>query len=99
MPTLVEELRHRYTAMFTALAQGADVPPAVGLRTEGLMEAAVLVGQADVGQLDDLMALCYRDATGRTLAADLGEDWRADHPFPEIPLWMRRAPVVPSTAD
>ena len=99
MHILVEELRRRFTAMFTALSHGEDVPPAAGLRTEGLMEAAVLTGQADAGQLDELMAHCYRNANGRTLAADLGEDWRTCYPFPEIPLWMRRAPVVPSTAD
>lgn len=85
--------------MFAALAQGQDVPPARGLRTEGIMEALVLAGQSDAGSLDALMAECYRGATGRSLAEDLGDDWRADHPFPEIPLWMRRAPVVPSTAD
>ncbi len=85
--------------MFAALARGEDVPPARGLRTEGIMEALVLAGQAPAGVLDAHMAACYRDVTGRYLAEDLGDDWRADHPFPEIPLWMRRAPVVPSTPD
>lgn len=85
--------------MFAALARGEDVPPARGLRAEGMMEALVLAGQSDARSLDALMAECYRGATGRSLSEDLGDDWRADHPFPEIPLWMRRAPVVPSTAD
>jgi hypothetical protein len=97
--TLVEELRRRFQSMFTALAQGADVPPAAGLRAEGLMEATVLAEQADAARLDRLMAECYREAVGRELSADLGADWRSYHPFPEIPLWMHRAPVVPSTGD
>ena len=99
MDTLVEELRRRFQTIFMALAQGADVPPATGLRTEGMMEAALLAGQADATRLDRLMADCYLEATGRTLSADLGEGWRVNHPFPEIPLWMQRAPVVPSTGN
>ena len=99
MDILLAELQRRWSAMFDALARGEDVPPARALRTEGLMEALVLAGQADAGDLDAQMGECYRGATGRCLADDLGDDWRAYHPFPEIPLWMRRAPVVPSTAD
>lgn len=99
MATLEKELQQRWRAMFTALASGDDVAPAAGLRTEGIMEAAVLAGQADPARLDALLEACYRDVTGRSLATDLGDDWRTRHPFPEVPLWMRRAPVVPSTSD
>jgi hypothetical protein len=42
---------------------------------------------------------CYRQAFGRTLADDFGDDWREFYPFPQIPAMGRRAPVYPSTRD
>ncbi len=99
MDRLLEELRRRWSAMYTALAQGEDVPPGTALRTEGMMEAALLLAPATSEQLDAALSLCYEQATGRTFIGDLGEDWRDNYPFPQIPLWMQRAPVVPTTAD
>ena len=96
---LLAELEARWLAMFTALAEGDDLPPAQRLRSEGLMEAAVMLGLAAAAELDTAMDTCYREACGRTLAQDFGADWRAFYPFPQIPALGRRAPVYPSTAD
>ena len=52
MSAIVSELQQRWRAMFAALERGDDVPPSTGLRAEGLMEAAVLTGQATPGELD-----------------------------------------------
>jgi hypothetical protein len=96
---IVKELELRWAAMFTALAAGADLPPAHRLRTEGMMESAVLLELATADQLDEAMDQCYRAAIGRGLAQDFDEDWRDFHRFPEIPAVALRAPVYPSTRD
>lgn len=96
---LMPELQHRWTIMFAALAQGADLPPAQRLRAEGMMEAVVLLGEATEDELSLAMAVCYEQAFGRGLAAEFGEDWQAFFPFPQIPAMAKRAPVYPSTAD
>ncbi len=96
---LLAELETRWRDMFTALAAGDDLPPARRLRTEGLMEAAVMLGLAAAAELDTTMDTCYRDAFGRTLAEDFGADWRSFHTFPQIPAMGKRAPVYPSTPD
>jgi hypothetical protein len=41
----------------------------------------------------------FREAFGRCLAEQFGDDWRSFSPFPEIPAVAHRAPVYPSTAD
>lgn len=97
--TLLEEIENRWQEMFLQLAGGADVPPAARLRTEGLMEAAVLLEQVDEAQLLGAMDRCYRAAFGTGIAGDFGEDWREFYPFPQIPAMGRRAPVYPSTRD
>jgi hypothetical protein len=94
---LLHELEQRWQRMFSALAAGSDVPPAQRLRTEGLMEAAVLCGAREREALDAAMDACYRQARGRGLEADFGPDWRAFYPFPVIPAVGLRAPVHPST--
>ena len=99
MNTILQELASRWRSMYLELDQGRDVPPAQGLRAEGMMEAAVLCGAASAVQLDELLATCYRECTGRSLSDDLGEGWREFQPFPQLPLRMRRAPVYPSTPD
>lgn len=99
MEKLKQELQHRWTTMFVALEQGADLPPAQRLRAEGMMEAAVLLGEATEDELSLAMAVCYKQAFGRSLAAEFGEDWQAFFPFPQIPAMAKRAPVYPSTAD
>jgi hypothetical protein len=96
---LQQELEQRWQAMFTALQAGDDVPPSLRLRTEGLMEAAVLLELASPAQLVEDMQRCYEAAFGRTLDEDLGRDWQVFFPFPQIPAMSKRAPVYPSTPD
>lgn len=99
MHLLETELEQRWRSMFFALAAGDDVPPAVRLRTEGMMEAVELQGIASRVEMLRAMDRCYREAFGHGLADDFGEDWEAFFPFPEIPAMMVRAPVYPSTRD
>lgn len=99
MNALENEIRQRLIDMFSALARGEDVPPGIALRTEGLMEAAVLVGQATVGGLDALVLACFKEANPPGNELTLDSDWREFYPFPQIPLRMKRAPVYPSTSD
>lgn len=99
MTTLLEEIQRRWQQQFEALASGSDVSPSQRLRTEGLMEAAVIAGAATAEQLTEKMEAAYKCAFGATLCAEFGEDWQQLFPFPQIPAMMHRAPVVPSTSD
>ena len=99
MSAIVSELHQRWRAMFAALERGDDVPPSTGLRAEGLMEAAVLTGQATPRELDAMLQACCREQRSAGLEQQLGADWRSFYPFPQIPLIMQRAPVYPSTRD
>ncbi len=99
MNTLLDELRQRWTAMFSALCAGDDLPPSVRLRAEGMMEAALLLRLASAAELDRAMGQCYRQAYGAGIADEFGADWREFYPFPQIPAMGRRAPVFPSTSD
>ena len=99
MNVLTIELGERWDSMFAALAGGDDVPPSARLRTEGMMEAAALLGLATVSELEAAMDERYRAAFGRGIAADFGVDWQDFYPFPQIPAMGRRAPVYPSTHD
>lgn len=99
MGKLTEELNQRWTAMFTALAMGDDVSPSMRLRAEGMMESALLLGQASMEELDQAMGQCYQGAFGRSITEDFGSDWREFYPFPQIPAMGLRAPVYPSTKD
>ncbi len=96
---LIGELQRRWQAMFSGLAAGGDLPPAIRLRAEGLMEAVVIVGEATEQEVIEAMDACYRDAFGQALAQDFGSDWQDFHPFPQIPAMASRAPVYPSTPD
>ncbi len=99
MNTLEAELEMRWSAMFTTLAAGGDVPPAQRLRAEGMMEAAALLGIATPAALTAAMQRCYRAAFGRGIEAEFGADWQEFFPFPQIPAMGVRAPVYPSTRD
>lgn len=99
MKTLLEEIEQRWADQFVVLATGADLAPSSRLRTEGLMEAAVLVGGASIDQLLDSMEAAYQSAFDSSIGDDFGDDWRELFPFPQIPAMMRRAPVVPSTKE
>lgn len=96
---LLRELEGRWTSLFDRLAAGEDLPPGPRLRTEGMMEAAVLLGLATEEGLTRRMAAAYRRSFGEEIAATFGTDWRQCFPFPSLPAMARRAPVVPSTAD
>ena len=98
MKKLLKEIETRWQQMFTALAAGDDLPPGQRLRTEGLMEAAVLLGASEE-TLQQQMEACYSEAFGHPISDALGEDWQGFHRFPEIPAFARRAPVVPTTAE
>ena len=66
MQSLLNELERRWREMFCALAAGEDLPPARRLRTEGMMEAAALLGAAD-----DLDALAASGAKADALRGEL----------------------------
>jgi len=99
MHVLETELEQRWQRMFTDLASGDDVPPGQRLRTEGMMEAAALLGIATPAALVESMDRCYRAAFGRGIGDEFGADWQEFFPFPQIPAMARRAPVYPSTRD
>ena len=99
MSTLLEALKTRWADIYSRLAAGEDCPPGLLLRTEGLMEAALLQGEGSETEIQLAMAASYQRCFGRDLADDFGEDWADFHPFPQIPARMARAPVFPSTRD
>ncbi|MFN2328287.1 MAG: hypothetical protein ABR612_05175 [Chromatocurvus sp.] len=90
---LNNEVLRRWQDMLSALAAGDDIPPGLRWRTEGMMEALVLLGVHSGDELQQAMADAYQQSLGRSLETDIGADWQAGHPFPEIPFFMRRAPV------
>jgi hypothetical protein len=96
MHELEAELEARWNAMFSNLAGGADVPPTQRLRTEGMMEAAALLGVATPARLTAAMERCYLEAFGRGIDEDFGDGWQEFFPFPQIPAMGVRAPVYPS---
>lgn len=97
MVRLIVELEKRWQALFQQLRDGLDVPPSQRLRTEGLMEAAALLDPGSEEHLRDAMDTVYRQVFGHNMATDLGDDWRAFYPFPQIPAYGKRAPVYPTT--
>lgn len=99
MELLIEELERRWRSMFERLTRGDDLPPGERLRTEGMMEAAVLVGAATADALLEKMEASFSAVSGQGFTESLGEDWREVFPFPQVPAMMRRAPVYPSTRD
>ena len=99
MHDLQEELKLRWTNMFTSLADGGDVPPTQRLRTEGMMEAVAMLEFASSERLVQAMDECYQVAFGQDIAADFGDNWQDFYPFPQIPAMGKRAPVYPSTPE
>lgn len=94
---LYTEIETRLRRLLERLAAGDDAPPGQRLRLEGLCEAAVLAGECDSAAIDELLDDLHRELRDRSLVEVLGDDWRRAHPFPELPLFMDRAPVSPST--
>jgi len=84
---------------FQLISQNRDVPPGERWRLEGLLEAAALVGDADESALRALFVSLHEEVLGETVESRLGEYWERWHPFPQIPAYMSRAPVSPSTKD
>jgi hypothetical protein len=101
MDALIDKLvlEERWRRIFATLQEGGEVPPAVRLRTEGMMEAAVLLGLATPEELQRSMAACYDEAFPEPLERAWGESWKELFPFPQIPGFGVRAPVYPSTRD
>ena len=99
MAELLDEISRRLTVALEALAAGDDFPPGQRNRLEGLLEAAVLEGLATSASLDATVEAHFQRIRGVSMAEMLGENWRQFHPFPELPFYMDRAPVVPTTRD
>ena len=99
MSALMDEVTGRWRELFRQLAAGDDAPPSQRLRLEGLMEALAITGECMPAEIQAAMDRCYREAFGHGLDHALGEDWSSLYPFPQIPAFMRRAPVYPSTSD
>ena len=99
MGDLYREIERRWRQLFERLAAGEDVAPGPRLRTEGLMEAAVISGEYREDELLQRMEAVFREINGRPISDDAGDAWRALYPFPQIPVIGRRAPVYPSTRE
>ncbi len=99
MSPLLAEINARWRHMFTSLQRGGDLAPTQRLRTEGLMEAAVLSGELTAERLRGLMDEVYYEVCGQQLAERFGARWEEFFPFPQIPAMASRAPVFPSTGD
>jgi hypothetical protein len=87
MDPIRDELERRWQQMLERVAAGDDLPPALRLRAEGLMEALVLAGAAEPAALSAAMAEAWQQVMGESLAASLGDDWESVHPFPAIPFY------------
>ncbi len=99
LDVLLREIVSRWEGIFAALARGHDVAPSQRLRTEGLMEAAVLLRTASADELTAKMAACYESVSGVSLEQHFGSHWMELFPFPQVPAMTKRAPVYPSTKD
>ena len=99
MSSLMDEVNRRWEQLFRQLAAGDDASPAQRLRLEGLMEALVITGECEPAEVQAAMNRCHSAAFGHNLSEAIGDDWAVLHPFPQIPVFMRRAPVYPSTTD
>lgn len=95
----LDELERRWRQIFGVLHAGGEVPPAVRLRAEGMMETLVLLGLSSPPDLQSAMAACYSEVFGTTLEQAWGRQWQDLFPFPQIPGFGQRAPVYPSTPD
>ena len=99
MSTLIGELNSRWRQIFTTLSTGGDVSPGLRLRTEGIMEAVILLGEETSDGLQRQMDSVFAGVYGMSLAENFGADWQEFFAFPQIPAMARRAPVYPSTSD
>jgi hypothetical protein len=95
--SLRDTIEARLRSALCAIAAGDDVAPGHLLRLEWLCEAAVMEGASSEEELDSLAETLHEEILGESLTQRLGADWRVYHPFPQLPLYMQRAPVSPST--
>jgi hypothetical protein len=96
---LLKEIESRWRVLFKRLANGDDAPPGLRLRLEGLMEAAQLTGSASAKSMQETMDGIHVEVFGEPIAASCGERWQSHHPFPQIPVFARRAPVSTGKVD
>ena len=99
MSALMDEVTRRWNELFRQLAAGDDAPPSQRLRLEGLMEALVITGECAPDEVQATMAEHYQAVFGHGIEQAIGDDWARFCPFPQIPAFMQRAPVYPSTSD
>ena len=86
-----QPIERRLLQIFGDYQAGRDVPPALRVTTEGMMELALAAGLLSQRQLDD----CLNKAYSRCFQSEAEPPLRA----PLIPVLMKRAPVVPTTKD
>jgi hypothetical protein len=96
---LLDAIETRCRDLLGRLAEGGDLPPGPRLRLEGMLEAARICGYLEADTWAQQLEQWHRDALGCSIAERAGGDWRRQHPFPQLPLYMARAPVSPSTPD
>ena len=99
MSVLLTEIEARWLNIFSTLKAGGDVAPTLRLRTEGLMEAAVLCEEVTPDALTTAMEACYVKVYDCPIGHGFEGNWLAFFPFPQIPAMGNRAPVYPSTPD
>lgn len=99
MTVLLKEIDRRLSLLYDRLARGHDAPPAMRLRLEGLLEAAKMLELASEGELCARVERRHDEHAAVSLRERCGDDWQRSHPFPQIPAYMERAPVSPSTSD
>ena len=88
-------LEDQWRSVFLQLRDGLDVPPGQRLRAEGAMAALADLGLVSAEEQVRRLADCYQAVLGESLP----EDWLEMFPFPQLPGFMARAPVYPSTRD
>lgn len=90
---LIGEIQARLMACLNALAAGKDISPSQRYRLEGLCEAACLLGKKEA--VRKVVDEVYRQhGEGMNDVGNL-----SDELLRNLPLWMHRAPVYPSTKD
>jgi hypothetical protein len=96
---LLEAIETRCRDLLARLAAGSDLPPGPRLHLEGMLDAARICGYLDAGTWERQLEQWHREMLGCPIAERAGSDWQQLHPFPQLPLYMDRAPVSPSTPD
>lgn len=96
-------LRERLQVIYTRLAAGEDVPPALRLKAEGYAEAGLELGLASAEEIALLIDGAHAERFGQAVAdvfpfsaRDCVDSARRSV---MIPARMRRAPVYPTTQD